>query len=152
MGRAADIVDQHIDAAEFLDAGRHHGGDRGVVGDVALLQHDLAANGFHAFDRLGGAVEITVDAENLGAFLGKAHRGGAAVAPAGTDAAGAGDNRNASLQASAHDFAPAVSFRAGANLYNRIGLSTSSALSAAPLGAISARMSTSRPSSGIGAA
>ena len=116
MGRAADIVDQHVDAAEALDAGRHHGGDRGIVGDVALVHDDLAAGGLHALDRLGDAVEIAVDGENLGAFLGKAHAGGAAVAPAGADAAGAGDDGDPALQTSAHDVAPAVSFLAGANL------------------------------------
>ena len=66
---------------------------------------DVAADGLHALDRLGGAVEIAVDRENLGAFLGKAHAGGAPVAPAGADAAGAGDDGDAALQTSAHGFA-----------------------------------------------
>ena len=100
------MFDQHVDAAEVLDAGRHHGGDRGIVGDIALMQDDLAAGFLHALDRLGGAVEIAVDRENLGAFLGEAHAGGAAIAPAGPDAAGAGDDGDLALQTSAHDWAP----------------------------------------------
>ena len=58
------------------------------------MQHDLAARRLHALDGLRGAVEIAVDGENLGAFLGEAHAGGAAIAPAGADAAGAGDDRD----------------------------------------------------------
>ena len=96
-GRTADIVDQHVDAAETLDAGGHHGGDRGIVGDVALLHGDFAARGFHPLDRLGDTGEIAVDGENFGAFLGKAHGGSAAIAPAGADAAGAGHDSDAIL-------------------------------------------------------
>src|ERR1019366_764101 len=100
-----------------LDASLHHGGDRGAVGDVALMGDDIAAGRLHPFDRLGDAVEIAGDRENLGAFLGEAHRGSAAIAPAGADTAGAGDNRDPVLQTSAHDFAPVAVARrlAGAN-------------------------------------
>ena len=58
---------------------------------------DLAACRLHALDGFRDAVEIAVDRENFRAFLGKAHRGRAAVAPAGADAAGAGDDRDAVL-------------------------------------------------------
>ena len=114
MGRAADIIHQHVDAAEFVHAGLDHGGDRSAVGDVALMGDDLAADGLHLGHGLGDAVEIAIGGENLGAFLGETHAGGAAVAPAGADAAGAGDERDAILQASGHGFVP-VSLRAGAN-------------------------------------
>ena len=122
MRRAAHIVDQHVDAAKAFDAGGHHGGDCGIVGDVAWMGDDLAACGFHPLDRLGGAVEIAVDRENLGAFLGKPDGGGAAVAPAGSDAAGAGDDGNASLQASAHDPPPVAHRLAGAVLAYRFSV------------------------------
>ena len=105
MRRAADVVDENVDAAEAVKAGLHHGGDGGAVGHVAMLHHDLAAGGFHPLDRLGDAVEIAVDRENLGAFLGEAHAGRAPVAPAGADAAGAGDDGDPVLQTSAHDHA-----------------------------------------------
>src|ERR1700674_2582184 len=115
MGRAADIVHQHIDAAEFLDASRHHDGDRSIVGDVALMQHDFAAHRLDALDGFRGALKIALDTENLGAFLGKPNSSGAAIAPAGADAAGAGDDGDLALQPPAHDLAP-VSFLGGANL------------------------------------
>ena len=69
------------------------------------LHDDLAARRLHPLDGLGRAVEIAVDGENLGAFLGEAHAGGAAVAPAGPDAAGAGDDGDLALQTSAHGLA-----------------------------------------------
>src|SRR5262249_4807082 len=113
MGGAADIVDQHVDAAEPVETTLHHDLDRVGAGDVALLGDDLAAGGLHALDCFGNAVEIAVDGEDFRAFLGKAHGRGAAIAPARPDAAGPGDDRNLVLQASAH--AAPVSRRAGAN-------------------------------------
>ncbi len=113
MRRAADIVDQYVDAAETIETGFHHDFDRCGAGDVALMRDDLAACFFHALDGLRHAVEIAVDGEYPGAFLGEAHGGSASVAPAGPDTAGAGDDRDAVLQASAHDAAP-VKRRAGA--------------------------------------
>ena len=113
MSRPADIVDQDVDAAKTIEAGLHHDVDRRSAGHVALMRDDLAAGFFHALDGFRDAVEIAVDGEYFGAFLGKANGGGAPVAPAGPDATRAGDDRDAALQASAHDAAP-VRRRAGA--------------------------------------
>src|SRR4029079_8488423 len=113
-GRAADIVHQHIDAPEALDAGLHHDLDRRGAGDIALMGDDLAAGRFHPLDGFRDAVEIAVDGENLCAFLGETRGNGATVTPAGADAAGAGDDRDAVLQAPAHAFVPQVNLRAGA--------------------------------------
>ena len=133
-----------------VDAGLHHGGDRGAVGDVALLHDDLAADGLHPLDGLGGAVEIAVDRENLGAFLGEAHAGGAAVAPAGPDAAGAGDDGDACPANVRSWFWPPWPGRSC-----RSGRSAADCRPAAPaaragLGAICVSRSTSTPSSGMG--
>ena len=100
--RAADIVDEDIDAAEAIDAGFHHGGDRGAVGDVALMHDDVAADGFDFVDGFGGAFGIAVDGKDFRAFLGEAHAGGAAVAPAGPDRARAGDDGDPVLQTLGH--------------------------------------------------
>ena len=58
---------------------------------------------------------IAVDGEYTRAFFSEAHRRRAPVAPTGADAARARDDRDAVLQASAHDTAP-VNRRAGAKL------------------------------------
>jgi hypothetical protein len=111
--RTAHIIDQHVDAAEMLKAGLHHDFDRGGVGDIALVRDDFATHRLHALDGLCNAVQLAVDCKYPGAFFRKAHGGGAPVAPAGADAACAGDDRNASLQTLAHVYAP-VSLRAAA--------------------------------------
>src|SRR4029077_10682673 len=98
-----------------IEAGFHHHLNRGSAGDVTLMRDDVAAGFFHALDGFRDAVEVTVDGEYLGAFLGKAQGGGAPIAPPGPDATCAGDDRDAVLQASAHGVAP-VKRRAGANL------------------------------------
>ena len=108
--RPADIVHQDVDAAEMPDTSLHHRGDGGTVGDVAGMHDDFAACSFHFVDRLARAVAIAVDRKNPGALLGETHRGGAAIAPAGANAAGAGDDGDPALQTSAHD----PSLRAGA--------------------------------------
>ncbi len=78
-----------------------------------MVRHDFAARGLHALDGLCDALEIAVDSKYLGAFFGEAHGGGAPIAPAGADAARAGNDRNASLQTLAHVYTP-VSLRAAA--------------------------------------
>src|SRR5581483_1216646 len=77
-------------------------GYRGIVGDVALVGNDRAGIAAGLLQRLLDRIEIAVDREHLGAFLGEAHCGGPAVAPAGADAAGAGDNRYFTRQPIAH--------------------------------------------------
>jgi hypothetical protein len=72
------------------------------VGHVAHMGGDLAAAVAHARDGLAHRLGIAVDRENPGAFPGEDHRGGAAIAPARSDAAGAGDQRHLALQPFLH--------------------------------------------------
>jgi hypothetical protein len=74
---------------------------------------NLATGRLHAIDGLPDGIEIAVDRENPGAFLGEPHGDSAAVAPAGADAAGAGHDCNPILQTAGHDDSP-VRRRAGA--------------------------------------
>src|SRR6185437_323486 len=106
MGRTADIVHQHVDATEPVEAGFCHRGDRAGVGDVARMHDDFAAHRLHAFDGFLRAVGIAVHREDFRAFLREADGGGAAVAPARADAAGPGDDGNAVLQTSGHGSFP----------------------------------------------
>ena len=46
--RAADVVHQHVDAAEALEAGFTMAATDGAVGDVALMRGDFAARACHA--------------------------------------------------------------------------------------------------------
>ena len=100
-GRAADIVDQDIDAAEFLAAGLGHGADLGIVEHVADMGRDLAVIA-DARHRLGHGVGVLIDGEDLGALAREQNRGGAAIAPAGSDAAGPGDQRDFAFDATGH--------------------------------------------------
>src|SRR3989442_1556850 len=93
--RAADIVDQDVDASPGLYTVVHHTGSSTAVGDVANISLD---NPLGLFDGLAQAPCIAVHGENLRAFLREAYRGGAAVAPARADRAGAGDDRNPILK------------------------------------------------------
>jgi hypothetical protein len=43
---AADVVDQHVDFAERVDAGLHHGGNLGAIRHVAGVRRDLAPADF----------------------------------------------------------------------------------------------------------
>ena len=56
-------------------------------------------NSRDAIERLLHRLAALVDGEDLGALLREQHGGGAAVAPARADAAGAGDQRHLVLQA-----------------------------------------------------
>src|SRR5439155_13556393 len=93
--RAADVVDQDVDASPGLYTVLHHACGSAAVGDVANISLD---NPLGLFDGLAQARCIAVHGENLRAFLREAHRRGAAVAPARADRAGAGDDRNATLK------------------------------------------------------
>jgi hypothetical protein len=78
-----------------------------------LVGDNLTTHRLHAIDGLPDRVEIAVDRENPGAFLGEAHGDSAAAAPARADAAGGGHDCNPILQAAGHDDSP-VKRRAGA--------------------------------------
>ncbi len=107
--RTADIVDQNVDAAEFLAAGLGHGADLRVVQHIADMSGDLAVIA-DARDRLGHRVGVLVDGKDLGALAREQHRGGAAIAPAGPDTARPDDQRDFSLDTPRHDAFP-CSFR-----------------------------------------
>ena len=100
FGRAADVVDQHVDAAKFGDALRHHLGDRGTAGHVAITGLEVAAGFSNQAFSFGKALQFAVKTINPGAFLGKTHGGGAAIAPAGTDRAAAGDQGDFAFESS----------------------------------------------------
>ncbi len=99
---AADVVVQDVDAAEFIHAGLHQRLDLIGVGDIGRVGDAGAAFiGNHFAGFLSGA-GVQIDGKNLRALLGETHGGGLAVAPAGADRAGAGDDGDAIVQASAH--------------------------------------------------
>ena len=75
----------------------------GIVGHVAFVGRDLAAGLARPRDGFLHRLAALVGGEDLGALLREAHRGGAAVAPARTDAARAGDQRDLALQTSGHE-------------------------------------------------
>src|SRR5439155_195161 len=77
--RAADIVDQDVDAAEFFAACIGHLGDLRVIKHVAEMGGDLAVIA-DARDGLGHRLGCFVDSEDFGALAGEQHRGGAASA------------------------------------------------------------------------
>src|SRR5579885_1986676 len=65
--------------------------------------HDhVAADRVDLVDGFLGALAVALDGEYFGAFLGKAHAGGAAVAPARADRARAGDDGDPVLETSGH--------------------------------------------------
>jgi hypothetical protein len=113
VGRAAHIVDQYVDAPETIEAGFHHRFDGCRACNVTLMGDKLTTHRLHAIDGLLDGIEIAVDRENPGTFLGETHGDSAAVAPAGTDAAGARHDCNPILQAAGHDDFP-VKRRTGA--------------------------------------
>jgi hypothetical protein len=113
VGRAADIVDQNVDATEMIEAGFHHRFDGCRVGNVTLMGDNRAAHRLHAIDGFPDGLEIAVDRENPGAFLGETNGDSAPVAPAGADAACAGHDCNPIMQTAGHDGSP-VRRRAGA--------------------------------------
>ena len=102
MSGPADIVDQHVDPAEAIEARLRHCFNGSGAGDVALVGDDLAAARlFHAFDGFSDAIEIAIDRKNSRTFLGKTHRGGAPIAPTGSVSPGARHDGDPSLQAAA---------------------------------------------------
>jgi hypothetical protein len=104
--RATHIVDKHIDAAKALHAGLHHPSDGGAVGNVGLVGLDCSAGRAHSLDRLAHALQVAVDRENLGPFLGEAYRHRPSVAPSGANAAGAGDEGDFACQPAGHGDTP----------------------------------------------
>jgi hypothetical protein len=63
-------------------------------GDVARDRLEVAAGGADPREGLLRRVEIAIDADDRCALLGEPHGDGAAVAPAGPRAGGAGDDRD----------------------------------------------------------
>ena len=100
-GRAADIVDENVDAAKSLAARLRHVAHLRIVEHVADMGHDLAVVA-DARHRLRHRIRILVDGKNLGALAREQHRRGAAVAPARADTAGAADQRYFARQTSGH--------------------------------------------------
>jgi len=84
-----------------------------AVGHVALMRYDLAAHSFRAFNCFSDTAGVAIDRKNFRTLFGKTYGGGAAIAPARSDAAGTGYDRDPVLQTSVHDGAP-VNRRAGA--------------------------------------
>ena len=80
--------DKDVDAPKLLHARLDHGGNRGGIGDVAEVRCD-ARGLVHGFSERGG---VAIDGKDLGAFFHEAHGGGAAIAPARADRAGAADD------------------------------------------------------------
>jgi hypothetical protein len=91
-GGTANVVDEHIDAAEAAVAISDHGVNGGIVGDIALRRGEAAAELGDARDGFLHRGEVAVGAEHPRSFLGEEHGGGAAIAPAGADRAGAADD------------------------------------------------------------
>ena len=73
-----------------------------ALGHVAFMRLDGAAEFGDAIERLLHRLAVLVDGKDLGALAREQHGGGAAVAPAGADAAGAGDQRHLVLKPSGH--------------------------------------------------
>ena len=105
-GRAADIIDQNIDAAEFVAAGLGHGADLRIVEDVADMGCDIAGRDLaviaDARHRLRHRIRGLVDGEDFRALAREQHGRGAAIAPAWPDATGPGNDRDFSLHPSRH--------------------------------------------------
>src|SRR6185369_17800065 len=87
---------------EGFYAGFDHFRDRACLGEVANMALNLVTRFFHQGKRFRKGLLAAVDGEDFRAFLGEAHRGGAAVAPAGPDRAGAADDGDFSLKAFFH--------------------------------------------------
>jgi len=100
--RAPDVVDEHVDPTIGLHAGVHHRGDVLGARDVAEMGGDGSARFVHAFHGLAQPLGIAIHGEDLRAFLGEAHRGRASVAPARSDRARTGDDRDLAIQTARH--------------------------------------------------
>jgi hypothetical protein len=108
-GRAADIVDQNVDAAELFAARLRRLGDLPVIEHVTDMSGDLAVIA-DACDGLGHRLGCFVDGEDFGALASKQHRGGTAIAPARTDTTSPGNERDfafySALDSSCHAPSP----------------------------------------------
>ena len=96
--RAADIVHQHVDAAEPIETGLHHRGRVGGRGHVASAHRHLAAFAFDDAPGLVRGVEIEVHAEHPGALPREQHRDRLAIAPARPDGTATGDQHHLAIQ------------------------------------------------------
>ncbi len=65
------IVEHDVEPAEPLDSAGHRPHDVALLRNVALFGNGDTAGGFDKADRLLGPIEIDIDAEDLGALLGK---------------------------------------------------------------------------------
>jgi hypothetical protein len=97
-GRAADVIDQNINASEPLNAGFDHCLDLSTVGDIAKMGHDFAADGMNPFQSLCHRLRLQIDGKYFRPFFSKADTLGTPVAPARPDASGPCDNRNFACQ------------------------------------------------------
>jgi hypothetical protein len=102
-GRATDVVHQHVQAAEALDAARHHRRHRPGAGDIAGDAFEHAARCADALRRLVHAPRLAVGAHHLRALLREAAGHGPAVAPARADRTGAGDEHHLAGEAALGD-------------------------------------------------
>ena len=99
--RAANIVDQNVDTAEFFPARLDHLGNLRVIEHVANMGGNLAVIA-DARDGLGHRLGSFVDGEDFGALAGEKHRGGAPIAPAWADTASPGNECDLALDSSHH--------------------------------------------------
>ena len=100
--RAADVVDQHVQATERVLRGGDHLADLVGVRDVAgVALRDPAGVGDQLQCRLQRC-RIAVHGQHPRALTGEHVSRRAAVAPAGADAARAGDDRDLSLEPAGH--------------------------------------------------
>ena len=104
--RAADIVDENIDAAEAGDTGFDHRRDLLRIGDVAGVNREIGAGLLQAADGLVHLAHVAIDGKDFRAFLREQHAFGAAVAPARPDAARAGDECDLACETAWHCWAP----------------------------------------------
>ncbi len=98
----ADVVVEHVDAPEAIEAGGDRPLDiRGARG-VGAERLRLAAFAPDDLDGLARSALVHVDAEDPSAFAGEEHGGGLAVAPAGADRARADHERRLAGEPSCH--------------------------------------------------
>ena len=77
----ADVVVQHVDAAEFLPRGADHGGEHALAGDIGLERDAAAMLARHRHGLLGRR-EVAVDRHHGRALLHEAQHRGAPIAHA----------------------------------------------------------------------
>ena len=121
-------------------AGIDHLLHRRAVGDVALLQGNVAADRLHPRDGFLSGLQVAVDGKNLCAFFSESYGDGTSISPSRSDTSGAGHDGNTSLQAAAH---AKVSLSLNANM--RFAVSQNSLRRSASFGNSSAANSSSGP-------